>query len=122
MNANVTIHVLLLEEDYAVTSWATDGCEAVQHHFDEMDMYCSPSSDLDTEETPVTVFSIPPAIEDSLADEFEAMESGALAEAILRLAAKHSEITKATVKFSYKSGDLECRRSEAMPLFMTDDA
>ena len=41
MNANVTMHVLLLDEDYAVTSWATGACDAVQHHFDELDMCVS---------------------------------------------------------------------------------
>ena len=106
MNANVRMHVLLIEEDYAVTSWATDPCGAIQHHFDEMDMYCPPSSEIDTEETPVVVFLIPPALEDNLSDEFEDMESDAKAEAIIRLAEKHPEITKATVKFSYKSGVL----------------
>ena len=122
MNANVTMHILLFDEDYAVTSSATGACGAVQHHFDEMDMYCPPSSDINTEETPVTVFSIPPALEDSLADEFEDMESDAMAKAILRVAAKHPEITKATVNFSYMSGDLRVSPVEPTLLFVTDDA
>ena len=126
MNANARMHILLMDEDYAATSWATNACEAVQHHYDELDMYCPPSSEIDTEEALVTVFSIPPALEDRLADEFEEMESDAMAEAILRLVAKHPEITKATVKFSYKSGDLQVFPVEPTPaqhpLFVTDDA
>jgi hypothetical protein len=121
MNDNLTLHVLLLEEDYAVTSWGSGPCGAVQRHFDEMDMFCSPSSDYDTEEACVTVFSIPRALEDDLAGEFEDMESDALADAILRLAEKHPEITKAAVKFAYESGDLRVSPVEPMILFMTDD-
>ena len=122
MNANLTMYVLLFDEDYAVTSWATSACGAVRHHFDEVDMYCPPSSDIDTEETPVSVLSIPPALEDSLAEEFEDMESDAMAQAILRLVDKNPEITKSTVKFSYKSGDLRVSLVKPTSLFVTDDA
>ena len=123
MSENATMHVLLFDEDYAVTSWATSACGAVQHHFDEMDMYSPPSSDIDLDETPVTVFSIPSELEDRLVDEFEDIESDALAEAILRLAEKHPEITKETVRFSYESGKLRVPPPvEPMPLFVTDDA
>ena len=106
MNASETMHVLLFDEDYAVTSWATDACGAVESHFADLDLYCSPSSDIDTEERLVTVYSIPLVLEDSLVENFEHMESDAVAKATLRLDEKHPEITKATVKFSYKSGEL----------------
>ena len=113
MNTNSAsiLYVLLLEEDYAVTSHGSDPCDAVRQHFDELDMYGSPPSDYSAEEATVVVFSIPQAIEDELFDEFEDMESDERAEAILRIAAKHPEITRTEVKFAYESGDLRVSKS-----------
>jgi len=67
------------------------------------------------------VFSIPQALDDRLAEEFEDLESDALAETILILAEKHPEFTEETVKFCYKSGALQVSLTEPVSLFVTDD-
>ena len=106
MNDNTSLHVLLLDDDYAVTSWATSASMAVQHHFNTMDAYCPPSSDFEEEETSVKVFSIPRELEDDLTGEIEDLDGDDLAETVLELANKHPNIRRETVNFSYKNGDL----------------
>lgn len=121
MNTSQSLHVLLIEEDYAVTSRGSDACDAVRSHHEEMDMYCSPPPDFTAEESSITVFSIPQAIEDDLPDDFEDMDSGERAEAIMRHAAEYPEITKTEVKIAYDSGDLQVSQVEPMTLFVADD-
>lgn len=120
MKASQSLYVLLIEEDYAVTSRGSDACDAVRSHYEEMDMYCSPPPDFTTEESSITLFSIPQAIEDDLPDDFEDMDSEERAEAILRHAAQHPEITKVQVKIAYDSGDLRVSQVEPMTLFVAD--
>lgn len=122
MNANETLHVLLLDDDCAVTSVATDPRDAVERHFAEMDAYCQPSDDFDSEETLVTVFSIPPVLEQGHTEEFDDMESEALADAIQRLAEKHPEIVTETVGLSYNSGERKVSPIGFKPQFGKEDA
>ncbi len=67
------------------------------------------------------MFSIPQALENRLAEEFEDLGSDALAETILRLAEKHPEIAKKSVKFCHKSGEFQVSLIEPMSLFVTND-
>ena len=121
MTSELTLNVVFFDEDYAVTSWASSPCRAVEAYYAEIDMYCSPPSDYDSEETPVTIFSIPQSLEEKLAAEFEDIGSDALAQEILRLAQTHPEIAKSEAKVAYVSGEARVQPIEPMTLFGTDD-
>ena len=115
MDAKETLHVLLLDKDNAVTSVATDACEAVEQHFRTLDDYCPPANDFNVEETSVTVFSIPRALEHRLVEDVDDMDNEALADAIQRLAEEDPEISREMVSFSYRSGELKVSPVESKP-------
>lgn len=121
MNASQSLHILLIEDDYAVTSRGSGACDAARGHYESMDMYCPPPPDFTTEESSITVFSIPQEIEDELPDDLEDMDSKERAEAIVCHAAEHPEITKTQVKIAYDSGDLRVSQVKPMNLFVADD-
>jgi hypothetical protein len=101
------LYVLLIEDDYAVLSSGTNARDAVDRHYGEMDMYCSPPDDLNTEKSHVTVFSIPVELEDRLGADLEKMDSDQMAHAILDYARERPPITMTQVTMFYKSGVLK---------------
>lgn len=116
MSASLTLHVLLLEDDYAVLSSGSDPRHAIQRHFNELDMFCSPPSNYTTEESGVSVFSVPEAIEDAVAGDLEELETDERAEVIQRLAGMHPEITRTEMEFAYESGELRVSQVEPITL------
>lgn len=101
MNATSRLHVIVFDDELAMTAWGTDPCDAVKGHYDEMDAYCPPRDPGMSEEFHVTVFGIPERIENDVAAAFEDLDGDEVAAALHRLRSEHSDISETAVNVVY---------------------
>lgn len=107
MSQTSKLYLMLHEErDYGQLIGGPDPISTVEGHYAEMDAYCAPPPDADIhEEFTVTLYEIPPALEELVQDRFEELDAEEFPREVAAFLAENPEMQAIVLNVLYTAAE-----------------